>query len=223
MLANHRMSGFLSNFLEYSYLGNGVWPAGSQPGDIAISGSYSDGTNVTGTAGWTELIKNVQSFLAGDRMVAIYAKVLTATDISRGTTGLNISGLINTYTPFDIVVRPTRPLASISVTGLNTAFARNRPGSSPDPGIEITMTGSTQNPGFVFAHTYGPSGGDAMFISNSIGQTEQLTFGGAGLGPHRIALEFLREGMATTARTGVGFPFADQEYWQTIACITGQE
>jgi hypothetical protein len=225
MLANHRMSGFLSNFLEYSYLGTGsgqTWATGSQPGDIAIYGVYSDGDNVLGTSGWTELIKNVvRENQSGQRIVALYAKVLTAADIAQGNANLTISESSLTLSQFTFTVRPSRPLASISVTGLNTNF---QPAISYGSFADITMTGATQNPGFVLAHLFAGAYDDPLLISNSIGQTQQLEIGPeAQILQHLVTLEFLKEGMATTARTASNADGGTREYWQTIACITGQE
>jgi hypothetical protein len=227
MLASHRLSGFLSNFLEYSLLGSiqggQTWATGSRPGDIVIYGVYSDGDDVIGTTGWTQLIKNVQQE-GGElqRMVALYAKVLTATDISVGNANLSIDEQINVNSQFTITIRPTRPLSSISVTGLNNNYENRTPPGSPIS--DITMTSPTSNPGFVLAHLFSGAYDSPLLISNNIGQTEQLELGQeAQIQQHLVTLEFLREGMATTARTAANADVGTREYWQTIACITGQE
>jgi hypothetical protein len=154
--------------------------------------------------------------------VALYAKVLDSTDISRGNTGFSFDSQLSVWT---LVVKGTNPFSSFTTTGLATA------GSNSTTKPELGMTTTTQNPGIVLTHLMWSStadnGIDADYtINNASNTVYKYQVGGRAQGQrHNIVIELTTLSDSTDARKAqsLGSIGSPRDYTETILCVNGVE
>jgi hypothetical protein len=231
MLFSHRLADYAANPVSSGggttvYTSRGVdssvgFPVNTAVGDICFHGIYcvyGRPQAITPSAGWTQLSIRVYSGLA----VALYAKVLDSTDISRGNTGFTFDNL---YTCWTLAVKGTNPFTSFTTTGLATA------GSNSSTKPSLAMTTTTENSGIILSHLMwnatSDNGIDADYIiSNASNTVSYYQVGGRAQGQrHNIALELTRSSDSTTARTSSSLPTIGtaRDYTETILCLNGVE
>jgi hypothetical protein len=225
MLLSHRLADFAANpqvgGTVLSSLGleaGQTFPSGTQAGDISIFGMYvvfGRPQAITPSAGWTLISGRTYSSVR----VALYAKVLSSTDISRGTTGFTFD---SAFSLWNITIRGTNPFSSFTSRGLATQGTTG--GSKP----ALTMSNTTENPGIIVSHFFTDAVTDPgdYTITNASATVLQYASGGRAQGQtHDIAVELTTSADSTTARTSSSFNAIgdNRNYTETIVCLNGIE
>lgn len=227
MLLSHRLFDYAANPVSatggtvYSSLGLGsgsAFPAGTQAGDISLHGIYcvyGRPQAIIPSAGWT----NITLRIYGNLAVALYAKVLTSTDITRGTTGFTFDGPLSTW---NLTLRGTNPFTSFTSRGYSTQ------GGIAGTKSALTMSNTTENPGIIVAHFFTDATSDPgdYTITNASNTVLSYASGGRTQGQtHDIAVELTTSADSTTARTSSFFSNIgdNRNYTETIVCLNGIE